>query len=104
MEVTRILRDLSQEKNILIIMISHDLNIAAKYSDTMIMLHGGYIYAIGTPSEVLTKENIKAVYDVESEVIESYGRPHLIMLDHEFDGRDTSLPPGTYASKDKRVD
>ena len=101
MEVTRILRDLALEKNILIIMISHDLNIAAKYSDTMIMLHGGYIYAIGTPSEVLTKENIKAVYDVESEVIESHGRPHLIMLDNEFDERGTELPADTYASKVK---
>jgi len=101
MEVTRILRDLALEKNILIIMISHDLNIAAKYSDTMIMLHGGYIYAIGTPSEVLTKENIKAVYDVESEVIESHGRPHLIMLDNEFDDRGTELPTDTYASKVK---
>ncbi|MBR4243964.1 MAG: ABC transporter ATP-binding protein [Candidatus Methanomethylophilaceae archaeon] len=102
MEVTRILRDLSQEKNILVIMISHDLNIAAKYSDTMIMLHGGSIYAIGTPNEVITKENIKAVYDVDSEVIESHGRPHLIMLDDDFDNTEHSLPSDTYAVNEKR--
>ncbi len=102
MEVTRILRGLSQEKNILVIMISHDLNIAAKYSDTMIMLHGGSIYAIGTPSEVITKENIKAVYDVDSEVIESHGRPHLIMLDDDFDNTEHSLPSDTYAVNEKR--
>ena len=102
MEVTRILRDLSQEKDILVIMISHDLNIAAKYSDTMIMLFDGLIYAIGKPSEVITKENIKAVYDVDSEVIDSHGRPHLIMLDEEFDSRDTALPADTYAVKEKR--
>ena len=101
MEVTRILRDLALEKNILIIMISHDLNIAAKYSDTMIMLHGGNIFAIGKPNEVITKENIKAVYDVDSEVIESHGRPHLIMLDDEFDDKTAELPEGTYASKEK---
>lgn len=102
MEVTRILRDLSQEKNILVIMISHDLNIAAKYSDTMIMLYGGSIYAIGTPSEVITKENIKAVYDVESEVIESHGRPHLIMLDSDFDDVEHALPADTYAVNEKK--
>jgi iron complex transport system ATP-binding protein len=101
MEVTRILRDLSQEKNILIIMISHDLNIAAKYSDTMIMLNEGYIYAIGKPSEVITKENIKAVYDVDSEIIVSHNRPHLIMLDEEFDDGECELPEGTYASNTK---
>ena len=33
MEVTRILRNLSRDKQILVIMISHDINIAAKYSD-----------------------------------------------------------------------
>ena len=96
MEVTRILRDLSQKKGILVIMISHDLNIAAKYSDSMIMLAKGSIYAIGTPSEVITKENIKAVYDVESEVIESHGRPHLIMLDSEFDDHDNCLGEGVF--------
>ncbi len=90
MEVTRILRNLSQEKDILVIMISHDLNIAAKYSDNMIMLSEGSIYSVGKPSEVLTKENIKAVYGVDSEVVMSHGRPHIIMLDEEFDDR---IPP-----------
>jgi len=102
MEVTRILRDLSLEKGILVIMISHDLNIASKYSDTMMMLFGGSIFAIGTPSEVITKENIKAVYDVESDVIDVHGRPHLIMLDEEFDSTNKPLSPDTYAVKEKR--
>ncbi len=104
MEVTRILRDLSQEKGILVIMISHDLNIAAKYSDNIIMLSQGSIYAIGTPSEVLTKENVKAVYDVESEIIDSHGRPHLVMLDSEFDGRETSLPEGVFVRSTRQED
>ena len=102
MEVTRILHDLSQEKGILVIMISHDLNIASKYSDYMIMLSQGSIYAIGKPSEVITKENIKAVYDVDSEIIESHGRPHIIMLDKEFDDRDCCLPSDVYVDN-KRV-
>ena len=99
MEVTRILRDLSIKKNILIIMISHDLNIAAKYSDSMIMLAKGSIYAIGKPCDVLTKENIKEVYGVDSEIIQSHGRPHLIMLDDEFDDNETPLEEGVYVSK-----
>ena len=101
MEVTRILRDLSQKKGILVIMISHDLNIAAKYSDTMMMLAKGSIFAIGTPSEVLTKENVKEVYGVDSDVVEIHGRPHIIMLDEEFDSTYSPLPEGTYASRSK---
>ena len=95
----RILRDLSQKKGILVIMISHDLNIAAKYSDSMIMLSGGSIYAIGKPSDVITRENIKAVYGVESEIMESHGRPHLIMLDSEFDDKEMPLEEGVYVSE-----
>ncbi len=103
MEVTRLLRNLAIEKGILVIMISHDLNIAAKYADTMMMLFGGSIYAIGKPSEVITKENIKAVYDVDSEVVDSGGRPHLIMLDDEFDSGSVQLPSDTYATN-KRME
>ena len=104
MEVTRILRNLSQEKGILIIMISHDLNIAAKYSDNMVMLSNGSIYAVGAPKEVLTKENIKAVYGVDSEIIESHGRPHIIMLDSEFDDISEPLPPESFVSGRKVVE
>ncbi|MBP3386780.1 MAG: ABC transporter ATP-binding protein [Candidatus Methanomethylophilaceae archaeon] len=99
MEVTRIMRNLSQEKGILVIMISHDLNIAAKYSDNMIMLYDGEIYAAGTPEEVLTVENIKTVYDVESEVVVSHGRPHIIMLDPEFDDDVSPLDEETFIRK-----
>ena len=43
------------------------------------MLHGGGIYAVGTPSEVLTKENIRTVYGVDADVIDINGRPHVIL-------------------------
>ncbi len=100
MEVTRVLRDLSQEKGIQVIMISHDLNIAAKYSDNMIMMFGGNIHAVGTPNEVLTKENIKMVYEVDCDIVYNHGRPHLIMQDPEFDDCHESIDPSSYVRKD----
>ena len=104
MEVTRILRNLSQEKDILVIMISHDLNIAAKYSDNMIMLSEGSIYSVGKPSEVLTKENIKAVYGVDSDVVMSHRRPHIIMHDEEFDDHIPPLRDDCFVSGNSRVE
>ena len=101
MEVTRIMRNLSQERNIIVIMISHDLNIAAKYSDNMLMLKDGYVYAVGTPEEVLTKENIKAVYDVDSEVVMSHGRPHIIMIDPEFDDHIEPVAPEVFVKSER---
>ena len=47
----------------------HDLNIAAMYCDKIYVLKGGEIVAYGTPKDVLTKELIKEVYDVDAKVI-----------------------------------
>lgn len=44
----------------------HDLNLAAMYCDKICMLQDGQVYACGTPEEVLTEENIRAVYRVDS--------------------------------------
>lgn len=79
--VTKLLRDLAHEKNMLIVMICHDLNIASKYADAIIMMKEGKIFATGTADEVITKENIESVYDVRCKVIEDEGRPHVILQD-----------------------
>lgn len=93
MEVTRILRDLSRDKEMIVIMISHDLNIAAKYSDKLIMMYEGTICATGSPGEVLTEERLKTVYGVNSRIIFDEGRPHIILRDavEEFENPSESL-------------
>ena len=81
LEVTKILKKMSTEKSILVIMISHDLNIAAKYADNMILLHKGGIYAVGHPSDVITTDSLKKVYGVEAEIVDDHGHPHVIIQD-----------------------
>ena len=46
-------------------MASHDLNIASEYCDRLILLRGGRIFKIGSPREVITRENIEDVYGCE---------------------------------------
>ena len=79
------LRELSRTDDILVIMISHDLNIAARYSDNIILMHNGGIYAAGSPKEVLTEENIRTVYGVESKIIDDEGRPYIVVRDEQFE-------------------
>ncbi len=79
LEVTSILRDLSRTQDLLVVMISHDINISAKFSDRMILLKDGTIFAAGKPDEVVTEENIRQAYGVESEVIRYEGHPHVIL-------------------------
>ena len=65
----------------------HDINIAARFADKILLLHDGKAFAYGTPSDVLTKENIAHVFDVQSEVQSStYDRPLRIVVTDEIEG------------------
>ena len=64
-EIMNQLRQLNKNKNITIVAVLHDLNIAAAYADHMILMHDGGVYSEGTPVEVLTEDIIKQVYGLE---------------------------------------
>ena len=64
-EIMNQLKQLNQNKNITIIAVLHDLNIAAAYSDHMILMYDKGVYKDGTPEEVLTEEIIKKVYGLD---------------------------------------
>jgi iron complex transport system ATP-binding protein len=51
----------------------HDINIAARFADRILLLDDGKIIADGTPTEVLTQENISKVFEVSSEIIPESG-------------------------------
>ena len=81
-----VLKNLNKEKNITIITILHDLNLAAQYSDEIILLSEGEIVTIGNPQEVLTKEVIKEVYNIKVDMVvnPSTGRPYIIPVFNEL--------------------
>ncbi len=81
LDVTKMLKRLSREKNILIVMISHDINIAAKYSDKIILMHKGSVFDMGEPNKVITAENLRIVYGVTAEITKDDDAPHVILKD-----------------------
>ncbi len=58
------------EKGVGVLVILHDLNLAARYSDRLVILKEGGIAAQGTPYEVLTAETIKSVFNVDVTISE----------------------------------
>jgi len=60
-----LLRELSREQHLTVIFVTHDLNLAAQNADQLLLLYNGKKYAIGTPADILTAQNIKEVYDVD---------------------------------------
>ncbi|KPV61767.1 MAG: Cobalamin import ATP-binding protein BtuD [Candidatus Bathyarchaeota archaeon BA2] len=68
LEILKLIRKLTGEKGLATIMVSHNLNLAARYSDKLLLLNSGRIYSVGSIEEVLTPENIKNTYKVEVDV------------------------------------
>lgn len=54
---------LKREKGMTIVMVLHDINLAAMYADTVLVLKQGRIFSKGTPSKALTRETLEAVYE-----------------------------------------
>lgn len=80
LEVMEIITSIVREKKISAIMAIHDLNLASRYADRIVMLNGGTIIDAGDPSSVLTPENIKQVYGVEAVVRNESERPFIVPI------------------------
>ncbi len=80
LEVMELVKRVIRERGISAIMAIHDLNLAARYADRILMMNGGRIYAEGKPVSVLNPENIRRVYGVEVELNDHNGRPYIIPL------------------------
>jgi len=52
----------------LVIAVLHDLTLAARYCDRLLLIDEGQIFADGTPAEVLTTERLRAVYGIDARV------------------------------------
>lgn len=76
--VMKLLRDIAKEQGIIVLVICHDLNVASRFADRLILLNKGHIAADGPSEVVITPENIKNVYNMDADVVNSDGRPYVI--------------------------
>lgn len=73
-EILTLVRDLG----IATIVVLHDLNLAARYCDRLVLLHAGTVAIEGRPTEVLTPRIVKDVYGISAERVDRDGIPQLI--------------------------
>lgn len=69
LDVLDLLTELNRDRGTTIVMVLHDLNLAARYSDELVAVSGGKVFAHGHPREVITKENVKSVFGIDSVII-----------------------------------
>ena len=67
-EFMKILKNISIKKEISVIIIIHDLNLASLFCDSLIILKDGKFIEKGSPKEVINEKNIKSIYNLDCKV------------------------------------
>lgn len=81
-EVLDLLIDLNRNRGTTIVMVLHDLNIAARYSDFLVAMREGQIHASGPPDKVLTESLVEDVFGLSNVVMmdPTSGKPMMLPL------------------------
>ncbi|MDQ1194548.1 ABC transporter ATP-binding protein [Agrobacterium sp. SORGH_AS 787] len=91
-DVLDLLTDLNQTRGTTIVMVLHDLNLAARYADHLVAMLEGRPFMAGSPQDVLTQDLVRKVFGLESQ----------ILLD-PISGRPMMLPVGRHHSRAPNV-
>ncbi|WP_298254351.1 ABC transporter ATP-binding protein [uncultured Arthrobacter sp.] len=68
-EVLDLITDLNRRTGTTVVMVLHDLNLAARYAHHLVAMRHGRIVAEGAPSDVVTEQTVSSVFELESRVI-----------------------------------
>ena len=78
-KLMNLIRKLTEDRNLTTLVTLHHLDLAAKYSDEVIVLNDKKIYARGKPEKVITQDMLHTVYEVEADIFrDNYGSIHAI--------------------------
>jgi iron complex transport system ATP-binding protein len=68
-DVLELVARLHTERGRTVVVVLHDLNLAARYANRLIAMRGGRIVAQGAPAEVLTEDMLREVFDLDAQVV-----------------------------------
>ncbi|WP_066039478.1 ABC transporter ATP-binding protein [Herbiconiux solani] len=89
LDVLGLVRSINRQRGATVVMVLHDLTLAGRYSDRLVVVGGGRVIADGTPWEVLTPAVLREAFDLEALVIPdpSSGTPLIVPVDPDAMGR-----------------
>ena len=80
LELLRRLRRLADENRYAVLVVTHELNLAAEFSDRIVLLHKGKCRRVGTPAEVYERDLLEEVFEAPLEIeMRPSGRPRVIL-------------------------
>jgi iron complex transport system ATP-binding protein len=91
-DVLDLVERLHRERGRTVVMVLHDLNLAARYADRLVAMHDGRIACSGAPAEVLTEQTMRDVFGLEAKIVEDpvSGTPLVLPIGRRQRERDDS--------------
>jgi iron complex transport system ATP-binding protein len=68
-ELLDLLRDLNRDRGTTVVMVLHELNLAARYADQLVVMSAGQVVAQGAPGDVLTEDSVLRAFGLEARVV-----------------------------------
>ena len=90
-EILDLIENLKRERGLTVLMVLHELNLASRYADRMIILNEKKVHASGEPHEILTAKNLSEIFGISAEIKtdSKTGTPYFIPLSaRKFSERD----------------
>ena len=83
LEILQLLYRMNHKRGTSIIMVLHDLNLAARHADYMVAVKDGRIVADGTPEDIMTKEVLRETFKIDAQIVTDprTGKPTLLSYD-----------------------
>jgi iron complex transport system ATP-binding protein len=69
-DVLDLLTDLNRDRGTTVVMVLHDMNMAARYADHIVAVRAGRVVAAGAPADVMTADLIRDVFDIDALVVD----------------------------------
>lgn len=73
--IYRMMRRLAHEWEMAVVCVSHDVNLAGRFADELVLMRDGRVTAAGTPAEVIREDVLARTYDVRIDLIETSDAP-----------------------------
>ncbi|MEQ4209256.1 ABC transporter ATP-binding protein [Actinopolymorpha sp. B17G11] len=81
-DVMTVVRSVAHDGGRTVVCVLHDLTLAARFADHIVVLDAGRIAAEGTPRDVLTEDLLRAVFGLTARVVEIDGAPAVVPTRH----------------------
>jgi len=82
LKIYRLMQRLAHDWGMAVVCVSHDVNLAGRFADELVLMNKGEAIGAGPPEEIINSDVLGKAYDVEIELINSPGEPIPIVWAH----------------------